>query len=224
MCYKAIEDGDVATLKVAQSKCHMYKGNQCHALPIEDSIGDKAMKTTVTLFPQALKGKLPALCLVVFLALTGVGANIGNAAQSQFPNSVTANTLDMTDNNENTMALLSNREIVQHYNLNPSHLLRTELLNRAENVAWEEMFVRTQENSDLLIRLHGYITSVQTDFLFGSYITVGRERALSPTDIRINFDYTNARVGDEVIIFLIPVFVGHDTPLRSWEWTQIRIQ
>ena len=122
----------------------------------------------------------------------------------------------------NSFAEMSNRELVNMHNNAGSHQSAVEIIRRAETALWDDMFARASENSDLLIRLHGYITSMQTDFLFGSYITLGPERNFSAGDIHVTFDSTPARIGDEVIIFLIPVFAGYDTPLRSWEWTQIR--
>jgi len=217
-CYKAIEDGKGKILKQIQSQCNLYRGNQCHVLPVEDSVGDKAMKATVALFPQALKGKMPALVLATLILALGVIAPIISLCQlHRLPDA-----LDTPQQYKEALATLTNREIIQHYNNGSNHWLRMEILSRAETVAWNDLMGRAEENPDLLIRLHGYITSMQTDFLFGSYITLGSSRNFSPSDVRINFDSTEARIGDEVIIFLIPVFSGHDTPLRSWEWTQIR--
>ena len=222
-CYKAIEEGNLETLKGEQKNCPLYKGNQCHALPIEDSIGDKAMKATVSLFPQALKDKLPTLYLVLFLFAASITITIISIAYAH-NNIAFGNNLTAPSDHRETIKAMTNREILQHYNYNPSHWLAVEILDRAEDVQWEELFSKTRDNPDLLIRLHGFITSLQTDFLFGSYITIGPNRKFSPTDVYINFDFTEASIGDEVIIFLIPVFGGNDTPLRSWEWTQIRNQ
>jgi len=221
-CYKAIEDGEVETLKEIQGHCNLYKANQCHVLPVEDSIGDKAMKATMSLFPQALKGKLPALCLVILIFTLGAVIPILNVVQSHRLQATVSEALEIIQHREEALLYLTNREIIQHYNSDSNHWLRMEVLSRAETVPWNDLMDRAQENPDLLIRLHGYITSMQADFLFGSYISLGPSRNFSPTDVRINFDSTEARLGDEVIIFLIPVFGGHDTPLRSWEWTQIR--
>ena len=218
MCYKSIEDGDLEKLKEYQCKCALYKGNQCSDLPVEDSVGDKALKAAVALFPHFLKGKLPALCLAVVL----IGLYGGLWALSLQANQSEQLVYDEIISTEIAWAEMSNRELIQFHNSAGNNRSSLEILNRAEIVPQHEWFGKARDNPDILIRLHGYITSMQTDFLFGSYITVGSERIFSHTDLYINFDNTLASVGDEVIIFLIPVFAGYDTPLRSWEWTQLK--
>jgi len=174
------------------------------------------MKSTLLLFPQVLKGKLPTLSLIAMVFLAGMlMVTYGYPETHTYHEEDVRQTLIVYD--------LTNRELVQLHNTNATARTTIELVRRAETVDLDTLPSLLEDDPDILIRLHGYVTSMQTDFLFGSYITVSEHRELSVSDMRIHFDNTSARVGDEVILFLIPVFVGNDTPLQSWEWAQIQI-
>ena len=217
ICYKAIEEGDIETLESVQQSCQMYLGNQCSTLPLQNTLGDEAMKSSMKLFPHVLTGKVVMMCVLVCLFLS-------IQIYAQMSNNIEDNQYLFYDNIYIYLSEfnnMSNRELIQFHSFYGCYASALAVINRAKVIDWPLIREKSEQYDDLLIRLHGYVTSMQTDFLFGSYVMIGPNRISSDFDIRVNFDNTYVVIGDEVIIFLIPVFLGNDVQLSSWEWIQI---
>lgn len=218
-CYKAIEDGDIKQLDKLQNECQLYQGNQCNALPALGTLGDDALRASIKAFPDYIKSKLvPLLVLLALVSTLVLVPTPVNAGED-----ILATSNRVVSDEHRDLQAMSNSELLNYYNQTNSENAGLYIIDRVSKFDVDYVYTNGIEEKDLIIRLQGFVTSVKTDFLFGSYVTVGHDKLLSPHDVRINGSDLLATLGSEVIIYIIPVFISYDTPINTWVWSQLNI-